>query len=179
MKVNCKSCNKEFEKRNTEIIRHPNNFCSRSCSAKFNNKGKQKNPPKERVCKKCGLKFKSGPHNKRSKVLCLSCREIFDTRTKYLKSKTLKEYHELLSVKGKHPSWKNAHIRCLNRSWNKDILGHKCKICGYDKHIEYCHIKSVTSFPETAKLEEVNHPTNNVVLCPNHHWELDNGIITL
>jgi hypothetical protein len=37
IRVNCLNCNKEFEKRESQIKRFPNNFCSRSCAAKLNN----------------------------------------------------------------------------------------------------------------------------------------------
>lgn len=48
MLVRCKNCNKEFDKLPNQARKHPNHFCSRSCAASFNNKGKQKNPPKQR-----------------------------------------------------------------------------------------------------------------------------------
>lgn len=35
--VNCLKCNKEFRKKNSECIKTPNHFCSRSCSASYNN----------------------------------------------------------------------------------------------------------------------------------------------
>jgi DNA-directed RNA polymerase subunit M/transcription elongation factor TFIIS len=178
MKVICKNCNKEFEKEPCQIRKHPNHFCSRSCAGKFNMKDQRHNPPIERICKKCGSIFKSGKENKRSRILCSKCREIYDNHSKFLKSKTLKEYHNLPSIKNKHPSWRNSHIRILNRSWNKDIIK-SCKICGYNKHIELCHIKPISSFPETATIGEINSLSNNVPLCPNHHWELDNGLIIL
>ena len=38
--VNCKNCGIEFKKVLSEIKKHPNHFCSRSCSATFNNKNK-------------------------------------------------------------------------------------------------------------------------------------------
>ena len=37
IKVNCKNCNDEFEKYGNEIKRTKSNFCSKSCSAKWNN----------------------------------------------------------------------------------------------------------------------------------------------
>lgn len=40
-KVNCKNCNKEFFKKLNQIKKHPNNFCSRSCSATYNNSHKK------------------------------------------------------------------------------------------------------------------------------------------
>jgi len=89
------------------------------------------------------------------------------------------EHQEMLSVKGKHPSWKNANIRNLCRSWNKELTKQPCKRCGYSIHVELCHIKPVASFPLETKLREVNDPLNIVVLCRNCHWELDNGYLTL
>lgn len=53
-----------------------------------------------------------------------------------------------------------------------------CGICGYDKHVEVCHIKPVRSFEKDTLLSEVNSPNNLVFLCPNCHWELDEGLLT-
>ena len=97
----------------------------------------------------------------------------------FYKTKTVGFYRNLKSVKGKHPSWVNSHIRILNRSWNKDLLKYPCQKCGYSNHIEFCHIKAVSSFGDDALLGEVNDPKNILVLCPNHHWELDNGMLRL
>lgn len=55
----------------------------------------------------------------------------------------------------------------------------KCAICGYDKHIEIAHIKSVASFDEYATIGEINSVDNLIALCPNHHWEYDNGLLNL
>lgn len=52
-----------------------------------------------------------------------------------------------------------------------------CAMCGYDKHFEICHIKSIADFSETALLSEINNIGNLIPLCPNHHWELDHGLI--
>ena len=53
---------------------------------------------------------------------------------------------------------------------------YKCTSCGYDKHVEIHHIKSISSFivDSTATLYDVNNPDNLVYLCPNCHWEIDN-----
>jgi predicted restriction endonuclease len=58
-------------------------------------------------------------------------------------------------------------------------LEKKCAICGYSTHVEICHIKSVSSFDESARLSDINSIDNLVYLCPNHHYEFDNGIIKL
>ena len=35
-----------------------------------------------------------------------------------------------------------------------------CAKCGYDKHVELCHIKSMSSFPDSALVKEVNNRKN-------------------
>jgi tryptophan halogenase len=74
-----------------------------------------------------------------------------------------------------HRSSLNAHIRVLARSWFKDLTKLPCACCGYDKHVELCHIKSLSSFGDDSLISEANHKDNIVQLCPNCHWEFDNG----
>jgi predicted restriction endonuclease len=53
----------------------------------------------------------------------------------------------------------------------------KCEFCGYPRHVECCHIREIADFPNEATLGEVNAVDNLVLLCPNHHWELDHGFL--
>lgn len=46
-----------------------------------------------------------------------------------------------------------------------------CAICGYDKFVNCCHILPRSK----GGTDTLN---NGIVLCPNHHTELDYGIIT-
>lgn len=55
----------------------------------------------------------------------------------------------------------------------------KCSVCGYHKHVEVAHVKSISSFEKESSLEEVNHLTNLVYLCPNCHWEQENGLLVV
>jgi len=49
----CKLCNKEFNKQFKEIVKSNNDFCSHSCSAKYNNKGrKMSSETKEKIRQK-------------------------------------------------------------------------------------------------------------------------------
>ena len=50
-------------------------------------------------------------------------------------------------------------------------------MCGYEKHVEACHIKPVKEFGMDALLSEVNSAENIAPLCPNCHWELDSGLL--
>lgn len=54
-----------------------------------------------------------------------------------------------------------------------------CAICGYSTHIEIAHIKAVSDFEDSATIAEINSIDNLIALCPNHHWEYDNGILKL
>lgn len=54
-----------------------------------------------------------------------------------------------------------------------------CKICGYNNHIEVAHIKAVSEFTEDTPISVINSIENLIGLCPNHHWEYDNGILTI
>ena len=55
----------------------------------------------------------------------------------------------------------------------------QCKVCSYSAHVEVCHIKGISEFPKETLLSEVNNLDNLIYLCPNHHWELDNGLLKL
>ena len=55
----------------------------------------------------------------------------------------------------------------------------KCAICGYTKHVEVAHIKAVSEFSNETPISIINSITNLIGLCPNHHWEYDNGMLKL
>lgn len=54
-----------------------------------------------------------------------------------------------------------------------------CAVCGYDKHFEICHIRDISKFPMDTLISEINALNNLIGLCPNHHWELDHGFLTV
>lgn len=141
-------------------------FCSRSCSASFANKA---NPKRKltRLCTKCQDLVKSHRH-----TLCEF--HFQDKQDNQYKNKTIGEYRNMTSVKGKPSSWTHSHIRRFARSWLKHLTKLPCAHCGYDKHVELAHIKDVASFPDHSLLSEVNSEDNIIQLCPNCHWEFDN-----
>ena len=55
----------------------------------------------------------------------------------------------------------------------------RCIHCGYDKHIEVCHRRSLASFPGETPISVVNSLANLAGLCPNCHWEFDHGLLQL
>lgn len=140
-------------------------YCSRSCAAKMNNK-----IPKRKLtrkCRECDDIVWTYRHTR--------CKKHFeDYKNNHYRNKTLGEYRNMFSVKGKHPSWVSSHIRNFARSWLKHLRKLPCKHCGYDKHVELAHIKPVSSYADSALLGEVNSEDNVIQLCPNCHWEFDN-----
>ena len=96
---NCDNCGKETS--------NPR-FCSKSCSAVKTNKESPKRKI-TRTCSKCDRLVKSTKHT--------LCDEHFDLwKLRFKNEYTIGQYREAESVKGKHPSWINSHIRGFARS---------------------------------------------------------------
>lgn len=163
--MKCLECNIETE--------NPK-FCSKSCSAKFNNK----KFPKRKTNKKCAS-CDNFVKNWRTTLCEFHHNEYIQNRFEYIKEKTLFEYWGKESLKTLHKSSKNVHIRLLAKSHFKHLTKLPCHHCGYDKHVELCHIKPISSFNETNKVKEVNCEDNLIQLCPNCHWEFDNGLLNI
>lgn len=147
-------------------------FCSRSCAAKINNSLKPKKEKELKKCKHC----ENLVHQERS-LLCAY--HFAQHQPEYIENFTLQEFCDREKVKKGHPSNKFCHVRYHAKSHHKDLKNLPCHTCGYDKHVELCHIKAISSFPVTATVAEVNHFSNIVQLCPNCHWEFDKGHLLL
>lgn len=166
--VECLHCQKRFKKTVSEINKSPNHFCSQSCSATFNNKE---------------TKTKHGKYKKNK--ICVNCEELYSRNSHFCSQKCKTEYSmknrtlKSAFTKGEQQQ-KYTNIRSIARSYAKYLINkHKCQNCGYDKHVEIAHIKSISSFNENDMLIDVNNENNLLALCPNCHWELDNGHLTI
>jgi len=175
VEVECLTCSKFFLKDSVELKKHPRSFCSRSCAAKTNNLGIRRHPP--RTCKKCKEQYITTKEH-RSLTFCKNCK-LNHFNSDIAKTLSLDDYRNRDSVKNKHPSWISSHVRLFNRSWNKPLIELPCQKCGYSLHTELCHIKPISKFDGNTTLGEINDPSNILVLCPNHHWEFDNGKLEL
>ena len=72
----------------------------------------------------------------------------------------------------------SSRIRELAKNKTKTIERFKsCQNCGYNKHVEICHVKAIKDFSLETLISEVNDLNNLVGLCPNCHWKFDNGIL--
>lgn len=155
--MNCLNCQKETS--------NPK-FCCKSCSATFTNKQYPKRKP-TKFCKSCQISI-----NSRSRY-CTSCKD--KKVKKLLIDCTLQE----IIYDNHHRSSAFALVRSRARELAKKLLFKQCQNCGYDKHVEICHIKPISSFPLDTLLSIINSNENLIPLCPNCHWEFDNGLITI
>jgi ribosomal protein S14 len=160
-------------------------FCSCSCSAIFNNKGVAHNPRKPRkllytrTCVKCGNNFGKYKGDKHlSRKLCSKCFPIYSSKPELVVQRTIADYLNAKTATGDKQQ-KYTAIRYMARSKYKTDLKNPCQQCGYKHHVELAHIKSISSFPITATLNEVNAKENVAFLCPNCHWELDHELLKI
>ena len=166
--MNCQQCGKEIPPRaGRKTCNKGRKFCCKPCYWK-NIKGsafgvQQKRKP--RFCKHCGKETthlpKVGSGSKRT--VCDDCllprftRDINDTLKKDVSKGVIK-----------------LHAKVVLDQTHKPKI---CVICGYNLHVERCHIKAISSFPTNTRLGIINSPDNLIYCCPNHHWELDHGIL--
>jgi hypothetical protein len=164
VKVNCKNCNIEFEKVQSQIKRTKNHFCSRSCGAIYNNTISPKRSHNN-SCRICGKRTE-----KSKAVYCDGCRPNHCLIP--CSEKTIGDIKKN-QQQGKYSPIRN-HARNLMKNFPM-----VCKLCGYSKHVECCHIKAISEFSDDTKLSIVNSLENLILLCRNCHWEFDHGIVKI
>ena len=76
---------------------------------------------------------------------------------------------ELLSSRKNYQSYRSSIRKHAELTYFRSTNVKKCAICGYDKHIEIAHIKSVAEFDDSVTIAEINSVDNLIALCPNHH----------
>lgn len=141
-------------------------FCNHSCSASYNNSHREK---KEYFCTKCGKSIGFG-YDIHRRTLCDECNPNNVDWDKIT-------YGE---VKAKRGYQVNSRIRELARTKYFNTYNNpSCKFCGYDKHVEIHHIKGISTFSDDTPISVINDLSNLIAVCPNHHWELENGYISI
>jgi hypothetical protein len=143
-------------------------FCSQSCSSTYSNLHHPKRYEKRRQnkrryhCKHCGIEIPKGrttcdEHN--PSIVDWDARTIasITDRASY-------QIHGQIRFRARYVYYKSDRPKyCIN--------------CGYDTHIEVCHIRAIADFPPETPIGEINNLQNLAALCPNCHWELDNGVL--
>lgn len=143
-----------------KITKNPK-FCSRSCSTTSSNNTRDYSKIYKNHCKSCNCKITV------DKTYCLTCKS---GKQEKLLNRKIKEVIYSNLHKSSAFALIRTNARYLFRKHNKQI----CSKCGYNKHIEVCHIKGIADFNEDSLISEVNSLSNLIGLCPNCHWEFDN-----
>lgn len=198
----CLHCGQLFHRRENERLSDfkKKKFCDRSCSASYNGRmfpRKITISPTGGIlpCQRCSAPIQlkraaRGGYYKRK--YCDSClkRSLSEHGTTVI-AKNTKEYQakriNVLSLTkaelfSRRKNWQSARTSIRNHASRIYLVsgGRKqCAICGYSLHIEICHRKPVSQFSDHALISEINAFSNLIALCPNHHWELDNGLLLL
>lgn len=146
-----------------ELTTNPQ-FCSKSCAASYNNAHFPKRQRKVRHCRHCGIIISRG------RTVCDDC----NPSSVDWSQRTLGSLQEGARYQV------SAKVRDLARyNYDKANLPRACANCGYDKHVEICHIHAINRFPDDTPIAKINALSNLIALCPNCHWEFDNGLLEI
>lgn len=127
-------------------------------------------------CKKCASlarirkdKCSCGQDKDKRSKYCESC--TVQNRIKYKTMKDIRHYGEKYG--------QSASFNVVRGRARKSINVDCCQHCGYSKHVEVCHIQPIHTFSDDALIDDINRPDNLLFLCPNCHWEFDNGFLEM
>lgn len=135
-------------------------FCNHSCAAIYNGKRRVRIKVVKNNCLICGIPIRV------NSVYCRNC---------YNANGLLIETKGSLKNRLSPTSYGSIFVSHAKSIFTKSGKPNKCIVCGYDKHIDICHVKSIASFDDCATVGKINNIGNLVGLCPNHHWEYDKG----
>lgn len=129
------------------------------------------------VCKICVAQKRKDTRSDRDFCNCGNCKMKKSSQCRKCANKSdasLTLGETMLRYNKHHRSNWYSLVRYRARSLYS-VQGSKCQNCQYDRHIEVCHIKPISEFPEDTLIDDINTPDNILILCPNCHWEFDNG----
>ena len=126
---------------------------------------------------KLGYKKEISSDNKKKILNRCALLDINNFSIKKIEPVSSKTKKELFSFRKNWQSARTAIRKDAQKVFDQSGKPYKCAVCGYDKHVEIAHIKAVSEFDDSALLTEINNSDNLIALCPNHHWEFDNGIL--
>jgi hypothetical protein len=120
----------------------------------------------DKLCKKCNnpIIHKMSKHRK----LCDNCKQVNIN----WRNLTLKD------IKNRYGRVYANKIREWARRKNVLDKLDECQNCKYNKHTEVCHIKAISNFSDDTLISKINKEDNLFILCPNCHWEFDNGYLS-
>ena len=167
----CLECGAVLQLGNRKVgVVRRNQYCNHSCAARSTNRRRITDPNWKpslaaRLCQ-CGCKKSRGSET------CLKCRKamlpVLDVKTK----------SQLFTARKNWQSARSSIQTHARRMYINSGMPKECRICGYSRCFEVAHLKPVSAFEESASVvKDINAIGNLVALCPNHHWEFDNGYL--
>lgn len=147
--INCGHCGKEFRTRPYKLKAGKPIFCSIECR----HRGIER--PDTKPCEHCGANVT----RRRSAFYRGGAKKVFCNH------KCAGQWRK------KNPSSDRLSNYGKNAKKHRKLYGSQCFICGFDRYIEFCHI-----IP--AAIGGTTHPSNIIVLCPNHHKLMDRELLT-
>jgi 5-methylcytosine-specific restriction endonuclease McrA len=168
----CLSCKKEFE----AYVCENRKYCTRSCSAKVNNKLTPKRKKNEKQCKKCNVIYV--PWKKSERILCKNC---FEANDLFLLEKRERNRNiTIMELKEKHGKlWKDKARKLCTLNKSKILKNQNCQLCEENTCLELAHIIQISDANPEMKMSELHDLNNILFLCPNHHTLFDKQQILL
>lgn len=185
MELICDNCEKIFQRARPKKTKYK--FCCKDCHKLW-----RKNKIKTNKCKFCG-KDTTNPA-----FCCKSCAASYNNK-EFPKRRKEKKITDKKNLDKRYPiyvDWdkitlgdivytadqvkSNRYTRVRDhakRVYATSKNHQCCAHCGYSKHFEICHIKPIYMFDLITPISVINSLDNLVALCPNCHWEFDNGLI--
>lgn len=171
---------------------HPNSAGGKATAIIFKEKARAEYYNNPKICAKCNNIIELRDNEKisitKKKKFCGKlCQINYNKDRKKHKPEKIPAVNIILNmtkseVFKRYKSYQSARstiCKHARRVFFRSGLPKECKVCQYDTHIDIAHIKSVSSFPDDAKISEINSSENLMALCPNHHWEFDSGLIKI
>lgn len=165
-------------------------FCNHSHAAKYNNRvypKRRKLSPRTGSCVKCGCTIVCVRSARGAVMLrryCDSCLRIVRIGNAYVHLHGMNgEVYIADRTKGElrervgSPDFRNRITLHAKKVFARSGKLRACAVCGYDVHIDVCHVRAVADFSDDTLLSDINSEENLIALCPNHHWELDHDIL--
>ena len=149
-------------------------YCNSSCQNKHLNPQRRQ---KTAVCKTCGKtyeRYRTPCGVWSCSKNCQDCQSLGNGRSIGFMYKTKEQVYQEYNTKY---SARNAIASNAQVIYKNKVGSYKCHLCGYDKHVEICHINSVSDHEDSATMLQINHIKNLIALCPNCHWEFDNNML--
>jgi len=172
MEVKCLECNIAFDKRSSELKKHPNSFCSRSCAAKYNNRGRDRH-----LAKRDGVASVV-------KIDCKACNKELSRKHKTLKY--FKEHYCNARCQRVHENvlyierWLNGQESGIIGKSGNTSNRIKKYIRERDKCCQLCkQLPAWNGRPLTLQVDHIdgdcgnNKPENLRCLCPNCHTQTE------